>query len=124
MKWAMIDAFTPAARLRRRVDHWSVRLRVMPRVVRILQMTRKWGSCSTAGTISLAIDLDEQDRRFQDFVIVHELLHLKVPSHGRLFKALMTVYVPGWRALEIARRRQRGVSISIQAETAHRTGTR
>lgn len=66
-------------------------------------MTKKWGSCSTNGTVSLAIDLDEQDGRFQDFVIVHELLHLKVPNHGRLFKALMTVHIPGWRALEISK---------------------
>ena len=34
---------------------------------------------------------------FQDFVIVHELLHFRVPNHGRLFKALMTAHVPGWR---------------------------
>jgi Protein of unknown function DUF45 len=49
----------------------------------IQRMTRKWGSCSTAGTITLAIDLDDESQRFQDFVIVHELLHLKVPNHGR-----------------------------------------
>jgi hypothetical protein len=36
-------------------------------------------------------------RAFQDFVIVHELLHLRVPNHGRLFKALLSVHAPGWR---------------------------
>jgi predicted metal-dependent hydrolase len=102
-KRRMIDELTPAARLRRRVDTWAVKLRVMPRVVRVQRMTRKWGSCSTAGTVSLAIDLDEQDRHFQDFVIVHELLHLRVPNHGRLFKALMSAHVPRWRSLELAR---------------------
>lgn len=55
------------------------------------------------GTITLAIDLDEQSEAFQDFVIAHELLHLKVPNHGRLFKALLTAHVPGWRAQDIAR---------------------
>jgi predicted metal-dependent hydrolase len=69
-------------------------------------MTRKWGSCSTAATITLAIDLDEENQGFQDFVIVHELLHLKVPNHGRLFKALMTAHVPKWRAMDLARRRR------------------
>lgn len=67
-------------------------------------MTRKWGSCSTTGIVSLALDLDDRDRRFQDFVIVHELLHLKVRNHGRLFKALMTVHVPGWRSFDVGRR--------------------
>jgi predicted metal-dependent hydrolase len=67
-------------------------------------MTRKWGSCSTAGRITLAIDLDDESEAFQDFVIVHELVHLRVPNHSRLFKALMTLYVPGWRAQDIERR--------------------
>jgi hypothetical protein len=48
-------------------------------------MTRKWGSCSMRGTVTLAADLIEQDRHFQDFVVAHELLHLRVPNHGRLF---------------------------------------
>jgi predicted metal-dependent hydrolase len=73
-------------------------------------MTRKWGSCSTAGTITLAIDLDDEKETFQDFVIVHELMHLKVPNHSRLFKALMTVHVPSWRVMDAARRGARGVS--------------
>jgi len=60
-------------------------------------MTRKWGSCSTAGIVTLAEDLADQEECFQDFVIVHELLHLRVPNHGRLFKALMTAHVPNWR---------------------------
>ncbi len=72
--------------------------------MRIQRMTTKWGSCSTAGTISLAVDLDDQPGRFQDFVILHELLHLKIPNHGRLFKTLMTAYAPGWRQLDVGRR--------------------
>ena len=66
-------------------------------------MTRKWGSCSTSGIITLAIDLADQDSEFQDFVIAHELLHLRVPNHGKLFKALLTVHVPDWKKHNIAR---------------------
>ncbi len=110
MKWSTNGSLTPSARLKRRVDVWVVKLRVMPRVVRVQRMTRKWGSCSTAGTITLAIDLDDENETFQDFVIVHELLHLKVPNHSRLFKALMTAHVPRWRVMDAARRSARGVS--------------
>jgi predicted metal-dependent hydrolase len=60
-------------------------------------MTRKWGSCSTAGTITVADDLGAQAGSFQDYVIVHELLHLKVPNHGKVFRALMSLHLPGWR---------------------------
>ncbi|MGD0316894.1 MAG: M48 family metallopeptidase [Xanthobacteraceae bacterium] len=92
-------------RLKERVGHWATRLRVAPRLVRVQQMRRKWGSCSTAGTITLAADLWKQSSGFQDFVIAHELLHLRVPNHGRLFKALMTAHVPNWRVFDVARRR-------------------
>ena len=84
-----------------RVQYWSQRLKAEPRIVRVQRMTRKWGSCSTTGIITLAEDLIDRDMGFQDFVIVHELLHLRVPTHGRMFKALLTMHVPGWRKLDV-----------------------
>lgn len=87
----------PRETLRDRVEYWKRRLRVRPQRVRVRPMTRKWGSCSTSGTVTLAADLEDQDKGFQDFVIVHELLHLRVPNHGRLYKALMAAYVPDWK---------------------------
>jgi predicted metal-dependent hydrolase len=66
-------------------------------------MTRKWGSCSTTGIITLAADLAEQRSEFVDFVVAHELLHLRVPNHGRMFKALMTAHVPQWRQMDLKR---------------------
>lgn len=72
-------------------------------------MTQKWGSCSTQGIVTLAEDLADQETSFQDFVIAHELLHLCVSNHGKVFKALMSVHVPDWRVLEVSRRRQHDV---------------
>lgn len=94
---------TGEERLRARVAEWSVRLRVTPRVVRVQRMTRKWGSCSSAGTISLAADLPRRSTAFQDFVIAHELLHLRVPNHGKLFQALMSAHLPAWRQQSVCR---------------------
>jgi hypothetical protein len=92
-------ALYPVDALKRRTTEWSVKLRVNPRAVRVQAMRRKWGSCSLKGTVTLASDLADQAPRFQDYVIVHELLHLRVPNHGRLFKALMSAHVPGWRRM-------------------------
>ena len=36
-------------------------------------------------------------------MVAHELLHLRVPNHGRLFKALMAAHVPGWRSFDVIR---------------------
>ena len=68
-------------------------------------MTRKWGSCSTSGTLPLASDLVDHEAGFIDFVIAHELLHLRVPNHGKLFKALMNAHVPDWKKYDTTRRR-------------------
>ena len=41
-------------------------------------------------------DLLSEDAAFQQVVIVHELLHLLVPNHGKLFRSLMSAYVSEW----------------------------
>lgn len=89
----------PADDLKRRTLSWAVKLRVNPQRVRVQDMRHKWGSCSNRGTITLAYALLEQEPDFQDYVIVHELLHLRYPNHGRMFKALLSAYVPGWRTV-------------------------
>jgi len=84
---------------------WAIRLRVNPKYIRVQAMRRKWGSCTSSRVISLASDLIDEDRAFQNYVIVHELLHLKYSSHGRVFKALLSAHVPGWQRLEPRRLR-------------------
>lgn len=108
----MKSSLYPEQDLRRRTLAWAVKLKVCPRVVRVQAMRRKWGSCSSTGTVTLARDLVDQQSRFQDFVIVHELLHLRFPthSHGRVFKAVMSAYVPGWKELEMCRKARYGPS--------------
>jgi predicted metal-dependent hydrolase len=98
-------AIDDRARLRKRVDRWAQRLKVVPRAVRIQPMVRKWGSCSSGGVITLADDLADRPSDFQDFVIVHELLHLRVPNHGRLFKSLMSLHVKSWKQQNVVRAR-------------------
>jgi predicted metal-dependent hydrolase len=91
--------------LRDRTEFWAGKLKVTPRLIRVQKMTRKWGSCSTHGTITLAADLCKCNEGFQDFVIAHELLHLRIPNHARLFKALMSAHVPNWRTFDVARKK-------------------
>jgi predicted metal-dependent hydrolase len=84
-------------RFRIEVWKWADRLGVRPRRVRIQFMRSKWASCSSRHTLTFALDLLDKPAGFRRFVIVHELLHLRVPNHGRLFKAMLTVHVPGWQ---------------------------
>jgi predicted metal-dependent hydrolase len=90
-----------------KVHSWAARIRVKPGQVRVQRMTRKWASCSTRRWVSFSQDLLSEPVHFQDYVIVHELLHLKVPNHGKLFKSLLSAYLPGWKADTLNHRPQK-----------------
>ena len=87
---------------RKKVDSWAMRLRVKPKQVRIQHMTRKWASWSTSGRVTFAKDLLNKPSLFVDYVIVHELLHFRVPNHGKLFKSMLSAYIPGWRKMALS----------------------
>ncbi len=75
------------------VKAWAKRLDVNPAEVRLTNMSRKWASCSTTGRVTFANDLLAQPEEFRREVIVHELLHVKVPNHGPLFRALLSAHL-------------------------------
>jgi len=82
----------PEERLRVKVKYWTKRLNVQPTQIRIQMMKNKWASCSPKGWVSFNRDLIKKSRSFQDYAIIHELLHLDIPNHGRLFKTMMNIF--------------------------------
>jgi predicted metal-dependent hydrolase len=83
-----------------RVMEWASKLDVKASATYIRPMTRKWASCSTAGTLSFNEELIGMDREVGDYVIVHELLHFAVPNHGRLWKSLMRAHLGDYERLD------------------------
>src|SRR5438552_8415845 len=86
-----------ADELKAAVCNWAAKIKARPKQIRIQRMTRKWASCSGNGRVTFNSELFRQPYRFQEFVIVHELLHLKIPNHGKLFKTLLKAYLPNLR---------------------------
>jgi hypothetical protein len=91
--WETLEAAIPRDVFKAEVRAWATRLGVEPRVVHVRPMTRKWGSCSTTGRVTFDADLLRQHAAFRRRVIVEELLHLRVPNHGKLFKRLLAAYL-------------------------------
>ena len=61
-------------------------------------MTTRWGTCNTkTGKVWLNLQLAKKPVECLEYVILHELLHLKVKNHGSEFVALMDEYMPYWR---------------------------
>ena len=72
-----------AERLPERVEMWRSKVGVeMPRVV-ISDQKRRWGSCDRTGTIRLNWRIIQAPMRLVDYVVVHELVHLRHRGHGR-----------------------------------------
>lgn len=81
--------------LRQRVEQWACTIKVRPRQIRIQRMTRKWASCSSTGRVTFSVELLGKPVAFQDCVIAHELLHLRIRNHGKLFTATLRSYLSG-----------------------------
>jgi predicted metal-dependent hydrolase len=75
------------------VGRWAERLEVEPAEVHVTVMRRKWASCSPLGRVTFNSELLAQPEELRREAIVHELLHLKVPNHGPLFRALLSSYL-------------------------------
>lgn len=58
-----------------------------------------WGSCSSLKNINLNLRLVELPRELQDYVMLHELCHLRYLNHGKEFHALLEKVCPGHREL-------------------------
>lgn len=84
------------AALKAAVQRWAARIGVTPARVQVQRMTRKWASCSPSAGVFFSRDLLREETAFREVVIVHELLHLLVPNHGKLFRSLMRAYLPHW----------------------------
>ena len=79
--------------LKEAVNRWAKKIGVKPLEIHVRRMSRKWASCSSRGRITINSEIIKHPKKFIDKVIVHELLHLKYPNHGKMFKAFMRSYL-------------------------------
>jgi len=68
-------------------------IRVQPKEIHIREMSRKWGSCSSKGRLTFDKKLLDEPKSFRFKVIIHELLHLRYPKHGKMFDELVQEYL-------------------------------
>jgi Predicted metal-dependent hydrolase len=78
---------------KQRILAWAKIINVEPKEIHIRKMTKKWASCSSSGRLSFSKDLLDQALEFIDYVIVHELLHLRYPTHNKMFKLMLDIYL-------------------------------
>lgn len=78
----------------RRADHFADEMDVEYDSIELRNQRTRWGSCSTTGTLSLNWRLMMARPAAIDYVIVHELAHLRETNHSRTFWSLVAEQVP------------------------------
>ncbi len=77
--------------------HWAARMGVVPASVRITSARTRFGSCSARDTISYSFRLMAYPADAVEYVVVHELAHIRHKDHSRAFYAFVARFLPDWR---------------------------
>lgn len=80
------------------IKKWELKLNVEVTGYFLQRMKTKWGSCNhLAGHIRLNTELVKKPKDLLEYVIVHEMAHLREPTHSDRFVAILDEYYPSWR---------------------------
>ncbi len=83
----------------RRAAYFSPLLNVMPREVKLSEAKTQWGSCNAQGSVRLNVQLIKLPERLIDYVVVHELAHLRELNHSASFWRVVKSVCPDYARL-------------------------
>jgi len=81
-----------------RVALYAGRFGLVPQGIRITSARTRWGSCSPEGRLNFTWRLILAPLPVVDYVVIHELAHLKIKSHSRRFWKKVESMLPGYRS--------------------------
>jgi predicted metal-dependent hydrolase len=84
--------------LRKRVAPWAQRMSVDVTELRVLPLGFRWGSCSPDGKVNIHWATMQLLPDLVDYVLVHELAHLRHRDHGSAFWQTVDRAMPGWES--------------------------
>lgn len=82
-----------------RAAHYAQLLDVSPRAIRLSSAKAQWGSCTASGTVRLNEQLVKLPQRLIDYVVVHELAHLRELNHSAAFWRIVESVCPDYASL-------------------------
>lgn len=83
----------------RRAAHYAQLLDVAPAAIRLSSARSQWGSCTAGGTVRLNVQLIKLPLRLIDYVVAHELAHLRELNHSAAFWRLVESVCPDYASL-------------------------
>jgi predicted metal-dependent hydrolase len=82
-----------------RATHYAPLLNVVPQAVKLSEAKTQWGSCTAQGSVRLHVQLIKLPPRLIDYVVVHELAHLRELNHSAAFWQLVESVCPDYASL-------------------------
>lgn len=79
------------------VDFWAKKIGVVPTGLKITSARKRYGSCSGKNSLCFSLYLMQSPMDSIEYVVVHELCHIKHHNHGKAFWALVEQYLPDYR---------------------------
>ncbi len=86
-----------ARRIRAAVERGATRLNLAPAGVAVRDQKTRWGSCSRTGNLSFSWRLVMAPERVLEYVVVHELCHLREASHSKRYWQILEMSFAGWQ---------------------------
>ncbi|WP_312521962.1 SprT family zinc-dependent metalloprotease [Anaerospora sp.] len=90
LKWYVEQA---SSALLSRTNYWAKIIGVSPTRVTIRDQKTRWGSCSNRGSINYSWRLIMAPSTVMDYLVIHELCHMKVANHSQSFWQLVASYI-------------------------------
>ena len=80
-----------------KVEYYANLMQVNPNSVKINSAKKRYGSCSGENNLNFSLYLMDKEERFIDYVVVHELAHIKHHNHSKDFYKFIEQFMPDYK---------------------------
>lgn len=82
-----------------KVKYYSSIMGVEPRQIKINSAQKRYGSCSGNNNLNFSLYLMDKDERFIDYVVIHELAHIRHHNHSKAFYEFVSRFMPDYKVV-------------------------
>ena len=80
-------------------EYYADIMGVKPKSVKINSAQKRYGSCSSENNINFSLYLIDKDEKFIDYVVIHELAHIKHHNHSKAFYSFVAEFMPDYKEI-------------------------
>ena len=87
-------------KIKPRIKKWTQTTGLIPADIKFRKLDKRWGSCTNANEVIINFDVVKLPFTLIDYIVVHELCHIKHKDHSKNFYQELAKFVPDWKELD------------------------